>query len=94
MSTIGRRGATWSNSDGLVVGFGTMKPAINGADTKNYGGVGGDWDINGNQANSQGSGRSPLLSNNNSTWGYGPTQLAMVPYQHPNTSLNIGQVII
>ena len=63
-------------------------------DIENYGGVGGDWDINGNQANSQGSGRSPLLSNNNSTWGYGPTQLAMVPYQHPNTSLNIGQVII
>lgn len=70
------------------------KGSGNFLDIQNYGGVGGDWDINGNQANSQGSGRSPLLSNNNSTWGYGPTQLAMTPYQHPDTSLNIGQVII
>jgi hypothetical protein len=55
MSTIGRRKATWSNSDGLVVGFGTTKPAVEGANAKNYGGVGGakvaattfDWkDVN------------------------------------------------
>jgi hypothetical protein len=70
------------------------KGSGNFLDIQNYGGVGGDWDINGNQANSQGSGRTPLLSNNNSTWGYGPTQLTMVPYQQPDTSLNIGQVII
>jgi hypothetical protein len=59
MSTIGRRGSTWTNSDGLVVGFGTQKPAINGAVQKNYGGVGGakvatavfDWkDLNANVA--------------------------------------------
>jgi len=31
MATIGKRAATWSNSDGLVVGFGTNSPAIAGA---------------------------------------------------------------
>lgn len=63
-------------------------------DIDNYAGVGGDWDINGNQANSVGSGRLPAFSLNNSTWGYGPNGLGMNPYQHPNTSGNIGQVII
>lgn len=41
MATIGRRAASWSNPDGLVVGFGTNKPAINGAAAQNGGGVGG-----------------------------------------------------
>jgi hypothetical protein len=59
MSTIGRRGGSWSNSDGLVVGYGTQKPAVNGAVAKNYGGNGGanvasavfDWrDLNGQTA--------------------------------------------
>ena len=63
-------------------------------DIDNYGGVGGDWDINGNQINSVGSGRNPAMGLNNSTWGYGPNGLGMVNYQHPNTSLNVGQVII
>ena len=30
MATIGNRGATWTNSDGLVVGFGTNHPAFTG----------------------------------------------------------------
>ena len=63
-------------------------------DIDNYGGVGGDWDINGNQINSVGSGRNPAIGLNNSTWGYGPNGLGMVNYQPPNTSLNVGQVII
>ena len=63
-------------------------------DIDNYGGVGGDWDINGNASNSVGSGRNPQMSLNNATWGYGPNGLGMTNYQHPNTSLNIGQVII
>lgn len=41
MATIGKRAATWSNSDGLVVGFGTNQPAIAGAPAKNYGGISG-----------------------------------------------------
>lgn len=41
MSTIGKRGNTWTNSDGLVVGFGTNKPAVEGSVAKNYGGKGG-----------------------------------------------------
>jgi hypothetical protein len=41
MATIGKRAATWSNSDGLVVGFGPNSPAIAGANAKNYGGIGG-----------------------------------------------------
>jgi len=62
-------------------------------DIDNYGGVGGDFDINGN-ANYAGSGRNPEIGLNNSLWGYGPNGLGMTTYQHPNTSLNIGQVII
>ena len=63
-------------------------------DIDNYAGVGGDWDINGNQANSVGSGRMPAFALNGSTWGYGPAGLGMQNYQHPNTSANVGQVII
>lgn len=63
-------------------------------DIFNYGGVGGEWDIHGNQSNSIGSGRNPELTLNASIWGYGPSQVAGSDYVHPNTSLNIGQVII
>lgn len=63
-------------------------------DIDNYGGVGGEWDINGNQANSVGSGRNPAMGLNGSTWGYGPSGLGMQNYQHPNTAGNVGQVII
>lgn len=41
MATIGKRAATWSNSDGLVVGYGPNSPAIAGAPAKNYGGISG-----------------------------------------------------
>ncbi len=63
-------------------------------DIDNYAGVGGDWDINGNQANAIGSGRNPALTMNSSTFGYGPAGLNMTPYVAPNTSGNIGQVVI
>lgn len=63
-------------------------------DIFNYGGVGGEWDINGNQANSIGSGRNPEIILNAATWGYGPSQVAGGDYVYPNTSLNIGQVHI
>ena len=62
-------------------------------DIDNYGGVGGDFDINGNSSYA-GSGRNPELSMNNSLWGYGPVGLGMTVYQHPDTSLNIGEVVI
>lgn len=35
------RASTWTNADGLVVGFGPNTPQTTGADAKNYGGVGG-----------------------------------------------------
>lgn len=41
MATAQRRGSTWTNSDGLVVGFGTHKPTVEGSAAKNYGGSGG-----------------------------------------------------
>lgn len=63
-------------------------------DIDNYGGVGGDYDINGNTSLYVGSGRNPEMSLNGSLWGYGPVGLSMTNYQHPNTSLNIGQVVI
>jgi len=63
-------------------------------DINNYAGVGGDWDINGNQNNSIGSGRNPAMALNSGLWGYGPNGLGLTPYVAPNTSANIGQVII
>ncbi len=35
------RASTWTNADGLVVGFGPNTPQTTGADAKNYGGIGG-----------------------------------------------------
>lgn len=35
------RASTWTNADGLVVGFGANTPQLTGADTKNYTGIGG-----------------------------------------------------
>ena len=63
-------------------------------DIENYGGVGGEFDINGNQGLYAGSGRNPELILNSSLWGYGPVGLNFSNYTAPNTSLNIGQVII
>ena len=79
-------------SDGLTPIYG--KGSGQFLDIDNYGGVGGEWDRNGNQSNSVGSGRNPLLTLNSASWGYGPTGLGMSLYTQPNTSLNIGQVII
>lgn len=62
-------------------------------DIDNYGGVGGEYDKNGNSLYA-GSGRNPEIGLNNSLWGYGPSGLGMVNYQHPDTSKNIGQVVI
>jgi len=58
-------------------------------DIYNYN-AGADWDIFGNQSNSVGSGRNPAFANNYGTWGYDNSH----NYLHPNTALNIGQVII
>ena len=63
-------------------------------DIDNYPNVGGTYDINGNFAVAPGSGRNPMLGLNNGLWGYGPSGLGMTRYLPPNTSLNIGQVII
>ncbi len=58
-------------------------------DIYNYNG-GSDWDIFGNQANSVGSGRNPAFANNYGTWGYDNNHY----YQSPDTSKNIGQVVV
>lgn len=39
MATIGQRKATWTNSDGLVVGFGTHRPTTAGGITRSAGAV-------------------------------------------------------
>lgn len=58
-------------------------------DIENYK-AGGEFDKNGNPSVAVGSGRNQAFANNMSTWGYGPTK----HYEHPDTSLNIGQVTI
>jgi len=58
-------------------------------DITNYA-AGSDWDIFGNASVAVGGGRNPMFANNFATWGYDPTNR----YQHPDTSMNIGQVII
>jgi len=62
-------------------------------DITNYGGVGSVYDIYGNPS-IQGSGMLPELTLNSTTWGYGPTQIGMQNYVHPDTSGNIGQVVL
>jgi hypothetical protein len=63
-------------------------------DIENYSGVGSDFDKNGNQFISVGSGRNQAFGLNSSTWGYGPTMLGMKSYTAPDSSLNAGQVNI
>lgn len=70
------------------------KGSGNFLDIQNYSGVGGEWDINGNAANSVGSGRNPQISLNAGLWGYGPSAVAGSNYTMPDMSLNVGQVII
>lgn len=41
MATTLNRAATWTNSDGLIVGFGSNKPATEGADHRNNAGYAG-----------------------------------------------------
>lgn len=62
-------------------------------DIDNYA-AGGFFDISGYPLISIGSGRNPNMTLNNVTWGYGPAGLGMINYLTPNTSLNVGQVII
>lgn len=42
----------------------------------------------------QGSGRNQQVTLNAGVWGYGPTQIAGSNYVEPDTSANVGQVII
>lgn len=70
------------------------KGSGNFLDIDNYEGVGGEWDINGNQYNAIGSGRNQAFGLNGSTWGYGPSGLGMTSYKAPDTDLNAGQVTI
>ena len=63
-------------------------------DIENYAGVGGEYDIHGNVGLYIGSGRNPQITLNGSLWGYGPVALGFQNYQHPDTSQNIGQVVI
>jgi hypothetical protein len=62
-------------------------------DINNYDGVGGQFDVIGTQTQA-GSGRNQQITLNAVTWGYGPNQIAGSYYTQPNTSLNVGQVII
>ena|ERR1017187_3986707 len=63
-------------------------------DIDNYAGVGGAYDINGNQNVAIGSGRNSEMGLNSSIWGYGPVGMNLTPYKAPNTAGNVGQVII
>jgi hypothetical protein len=85
---------TYAISDASTPIYG--KGSGNFLDINNYAGVGGSWDMNGNPTNpnSAGSGRNPAFALNGSLWGYGPAGLGMTNYVAPNTSLNVGQVII
>jgi len=58
-------------------------------DINNYN-AGSDWDKLGNPAVAVGGGRNPMFANNLATWGYGVNS----NYKKPDTSKNIGQVII
>jgi hypothetical protein len=58
----------------------------------NYNG-GNTEDING-AISQPGSGRNPQIIVNAATWGYGPSVIAGSDYEHPDTSANVGQVII
>jgi hypothetical protein len=75
-------------------GKGTGNGVTNGVygAINNYAG-GSIEDING-VPSQQGSGRNPQITLNAGTWGYGPTPIAGSNYIQPNTSANIGQVII
>jgi hypothetical protein len=75
-------------------GRGTGDGISNGvyAAITNYAG-GNVEDINGS-VGVVGSGRNPQVTLNAGIWGYGPTQIAGSDYTIPNTSANIGQVII
>ncbi len=75
-------------------GKGTGDGVTNGvfAAKNNYKG-GNIEDING-VASQPGSGRNPQLTNNASTWGYGPSVVAGSNYVAPNMSGNRGQVVI
>ena len=64
----------------------------------NYNG-GDNFDINGQDptqapVTGAGLGRTPTVVYNAGLWGYGPSAIAGSDYSHPNTSQNIGQVII
>jgi len=66
-------------------------------DIQNYG-AGLDWDRLGNPQPGSivGAGicRSPSITMNNATWNMGPVGLGMLNYDHPDTTGNVGQVII
>ena len=74
-------------SDTLTPHYG--KGTGNYLDIHNYN-AGSDWDVFGNPSIALGSGRNPAFGLNYTTWGYDNKN----DYKHPNTSKNIGQVII
>lgn len=78
-------------SDSLTPNYG--KGSGQYLDIDNYSGVGGAMDVNGNTLYA-GSGRNPEMGLNNGLWGYGPQGLNMQNYTAPNTSANVGQVVI
>lgn len=80
---------TRAKSDTLTPEAGRGSGGNNFLDTPNYDGVGTQTDINGNPS-IPGSGRNPAFTNNGSTWGYTPDSI----YNAPDTSANIGQVVI
>jgi hypothetical protein len=75
-------------------GRGTGDGVSNGVYAAIFNYAGGNIeDINGAVA-VQGSGRNPQVTLNASIWGYGPTQISGSNYIQPDTSSNVGQVII
>lgn len=78
---------TRGKSDNLTPRYG--KGTGNYLDIENYQG-GSSVDREGDPAIAMGGGRNAALAMNLGQWGYGPNQ----HYQKPDTSGNIGQVII
>lgn len=75
-------------SDTLTPEQGRGSGGENYLDTPNQN-VGTQTDIYGNPS-IPGSGRKPAYANNGSTWGYTPDSV----YQAPDTSGNIGQIVV
>lgn len=89
-------GNTNALSDNLTPynGKGTGDGISNGELTARYNYNGGNLEDRTGTLSANNAGRNPLITLNASIWGYGPSQISGSQYIAPDTSLNVGQVII